>query len=156
MVQTKQNYSIFLYAIIVGIVGGITTLFLLTFSYYFHFITISPKFLLRFFDESVRSMWLDIAFLVIIFIVGSIVAAIVYTLILKKKRQYYWGLYYGVFLFLFTFGLIHPIIFSEPWIYTEGAATVITLFCLFVLYGIFIGYSISYEYEEFEQGFGEI
>ena len=154
MEQKNQNQSIYVYAIVVGIVGGLTTLFLLTFSYYFHFIKISPKFLLRFFNEDLRSLWLDIIFLICIFIIFSIIAAIIYTLILKKKRQYYWGMFYGVFLFIFTFGFIHPILFQEPLITKEGAATVITLFCLFILYGIFIGYSISYEYEEMEQGFG--
>src|SRR5690606_24636211 len=106
-----------------------------------------------YFSDGLRSFWVDIILVSLIFIIFSVIASLIYSLLFRKKSEYYWGLFYGVLLFLLIFGLVHPIFFQETWIMYENIATFITLFCLFLLYGVFIGYSISYEYEEIQQGF---
>lgn len=148
-----MDSSFVLFIIIVGIVGGIISLFLFTFCFYFNFVTINPNFVLRYFSDGLRSFWVDIILVSLIFIIFSVIASLIYSLLFRKKSEYYWGLFYGVLLFLLIFGLVHPIFFQETWIMYENIATFITLFCLFLLYGVFIGYSISYEYEEIQQGF---
>ena len=154
MTETKTDSSFVIFIIIVGMVGGIVSLFLFTFCFYFNFITINPKFVLRYFSDGLRSFWVDILLLIVIFMLFSVVVSLIYSLLFRKKNEYYWGLIYGVLMFLLVFGLVHPLFFQETLIINEKVSTFITMFCLFLLYGVFIGYSISYEYEQIEQGFG--
>lgn len=54
---------------------------------------------------------------------------------------------YGIVLFFIVFFILNPL-FPGIKPFTElKRDTVITSICLYIVYGIFIGYSISYEYQ---------
>lgn len=56
------------------------------------------------------------------------------------------GIIYGGLLWLVTFFLIQPLFPYTKQIMELSLDTIISTICLFVLYGTFIGYSISYDY----------
>ena len=81
------------------------------------------------------------------FIVMSVIASLVYVLILRKIKGPWPGMIYGVLWWgaLYIAGswmFLQQRPFRLPW------NTVITEFCLFLLWGLFIGYTIAIEYTD--------
>jgi hypothetical protein len=87
--------------------------------------------------------------LVSIVILGllSIAVAFLYYALLKKFNSLWIGLGYGILLFLFVFFLLNPLFPGIKPVTDLSRDTIITSVCLYSIYGIFIGYSISYEYQ---------
>ncbi|MCY9128778.1 YqhR family membrane protein, partial [Bacillus spizizenii] len=78
----------------------------------------------------------------------SIGAAFLYFLLLKRLKTMWPGVLYGLLLWLLVFFVFNPI-FPDVRAVTElKADTVITTICIYLLYGLFVGYSISFEYNE--------
>lgn len=82
------------------------------------------------------------------FIVFSIICAVLYTLLLRKMRGPWPGLLYGVWWWAIVFGILSPIYKLTPPLRVLGWTSLISEFCLYLLWGIFIGYTAATEYTE--------
>lgn len=78
----------------------------------------------------------------------SIGGAFLYYLLLKRLKTMWPGMLYGLLLWLLVFFVFNPI-FQDVRAVTElKSDTIITTICIYLLYGLFVGYSISFEYNE--------
>ncbi|MFP7695520.1 YqhR family membrane protein, partial [Bacillus subtilis] len=118
-------------------------------AYLFHFSEISPNMILQPF---VLGEWkkhgLGTVISIILIGVISIGAAFLYFLLLKRLKTMWPGILYGLVLWLLVFFVFNPI-FPDVRTVTELTSdTIITTICIYLLYGLFVGYSISFEYNE--------
>lgn len=131
-----------------GFIAGVGGALLGYFAYSFHFSKINPDLILDIFRGDWKDGWLGLIVATILYGILSIGVAFLYYAILKQKRSIIWGAVFGLILFLLIFFLLYPIFPSLDRITEYDFETITTEVCLFLLYGIFIGYSISYEYNE--------
>lgn len=81
----------------------------------------------------------------------SIGVAFLYRLTLQKLSTIWPGIIFGIVLWGITFLLLHPIFPSLKPMKELDEVTIVATLALFIIYGVFIGYSISFEYEEMER-----
>lgn len=79
------------------------------------------------------------------FIAMSIVAAIVYWLVLGTLRGPWPGLAFGAGWWGLFYALLGPMIGAVQPLRTVGWVSIVTDFCLYLVWGLFIGYSIAFE-----------
>ena len=152
--QNKQKKPIGLFGkmIIIGLAGGIIWSALAVVLHYFNFAEVAPKtFLLR---PWLQTEWTDNweGHLLSIFLSGiiSLIPAIIYYSLLKKINSMWVGVGYGIVLWGLLFLLLQPLLPLTVPITELSADTIVTTLCIFILYGTFIGYSISYDYHDME------
>lgn len=117
--------------------------------YYFKFTTVLPAFLVEpFFKKSFMHSWSGHWTGLAAFTAYSIVAALVYTAVLLKLRGAWPGVLFGVLWWGLTFGFIGPFTGMLPPFRNLSFDTHVTEACRFVLWGVFIGYSISLEFHD--------
>ncbi|WP_454191917.1 YqhR family membrane protein [Paenibacillus sp. Marseille-Q7038] len=124
--------------------GGIQWVF-----YIFHFTVIPTGFIAEpFFKHSfiysAPGQWLGWAF----FIGFSILATLLYILTLRKLRGPIPGLLYGIVWWFLIFMWPGPILGMVKPITEVTWDTIYAEFCLFLLWGLFIGYSVAVEYTD--------
>ncbi|WNS74193.1 YqhR family membrane protein [Bacillus sp. DTU_2020_1000418_1_SI_GHA_SEK_038] len=149
--QTDQNHddkpmSFLTLVILTGLIGGILWSGIGYFTHFINLTEIHPKVIL---DPWTIGDWKDswLGTVISLLIIGaiSIVAALIYYALLRKFLNIWVGIFYGIFLFLLVFFVLNPI-FPGINPYNElERNTIITSICLYVLYGVFVGYTISYE-----------
>ncbi|WP_342665447.1 YqhR family membrane protein [Paucisalibacillus globulus] len=137
-------------SLLTGFIGGILASILGFLMYYFNFMEVSAKsYLLR---SWTTAGWTDtwLGELVTIMIVGilSIGVALVYYGVLKKINSIWTGMIYGLILWAIVFVVLQPIFSKIPNLVEMEIKTIVSALCLYILYGIFIGYSISFDYQE--------
>lgn len=148
-----QQGGLFLRTLFIGFVGGVLGSALLAFAYYFSFVEAAPKsYLLKTWLEAA---WVDrlSGHLVAIFISGllSMIPAVVYFLLFRKINSMWAGIFFGIFLWVVLFFVFQPLIPTVKPIFEQKADTWITTLCTFVLYGLFVGYSISFDFYEMKR-----
>ncbi|RDU35141.1 hypothetical protein DRW41_19540 [Neobacillus piezotolerans] len=133
--------------LLTGLWGGLIWSFIGQIGYYFHFTKIAPRVVLGPWAlGSWKNGWLGTLVAIVLIGIVSIGASFIYAALLKKRDGLLSGIIYGVLLFLLIFFLLNPMF---PGISPFGAIdknTLVTSICLFILYGVFIGYSISWDY----------
>lgn len=148
MIQRLHHVYFWMRTFIVGIFGGIFfSLFFIVLSF-FHMIEIKPKNIVQPFYKERFTFLLEfptLTFIVIVTIISCLVA-IVYALLFKKKMSLLIGAIYGfifwVLLYFFLpYFLTHYVTLEQVSFDSHVASS-----CLFILYGAFIGYSISFSY----------
>jgi uncharacterized membrane protein YagU involved in acid resistance len=82
------------------------------------------------------------------FTLFSIVAAFIYMNTLWKQPGPWWGISYGAVWWCLLYLLIGPLAGMTYWINDLDVNSVISDFCLFLVWGMFIGYSIAVEYTD--------
>ncbi|MEK8132770.1 YqhR family membrane protein [Paenibacillus filicis] len=147
--ETRKKTGKWSFALYIGVFAGILWGGLKIIESYFHFTTLPPGFMLEpfFLHEyltSVAGYWLGWG----AFTLFSIVASLLYALLMAKTRGPWFGIGYGVAWWVFIFLLIGPLTGMTKWIAYMDLNTVLSDFCLFVLWGLFIGYSISFEFTD--------
>jgi|SRR5690625_5113128 len=139
---------IFIRSILTGFIGGLIWSTLGIMMYYFNFTEVDPKkFVLRPW-KSVEwtDGWIGDIVTIVILAILSIIGAIIYYFLLKKVYSIWMGVIYGIIIWTITFLLVQPLFPNTKQLLELSNATIISTICLFVLYGTFIGYSISYDY----------
>lgn len=113
----------------------------------FHFTKVNQAFLLDPFvkREVLNGFYWQVSGLAA-FIGMSIVAALLYVLILGRLKGPWPGLWMGIAWWAVFYIALGPIIGAVPPIRTIGWNSIITDFCLFMVWGLFIGYSIAFEF----------
>lgn len=152
--NNQQNYkgSIFIDTLIIGFTGGILFSLGMQIAYFFNLLDFSPKFILTSWTNLAWvDGWLGIVMSVLLFGVLSILAALIYYALLKTIQSPFAGMLYGLLLWLLLLFILRPMFPDFPSYADMNAKTIITSVCLFILYGYFIGYSISYEHQEFHK-----
>lgn len=131
-----------------GLFGGIFWGTVGFFAYYFNFTEIRPNVILEPWAlGDWKKGWLGTVISIILLGVFSVVAAFIYYAGLKKFKGFWFGIGYGIVLFLLVFFILNPLFPGIKPFNDLNRDTIITSICLYILYGIFIGYSINYEYQ---------
>ncbi|OMF34237.1 hypothetical protein BK133_13040 [Paenibacillus sp. FSL H8-0548] len=82
------------------------------------------------------------------FIILSIVAALLYKFTLGRLRGPWPGVLYGAVWWAILFIAVGPMLGIMEVISKVGWNTIYTEFCVFLLWGVFIGYSIAFEFTD--------
>jgi hypothetical protein len=150
--QNKQEDSstILGRSLLTGFIGGILASLLGLFMYYFNFMEVSAKsFLLRSWTTAGwTDTWLGELLTILLIGILSIGVALVYYGIFKKIYSLWMGVVYGLILWGIVFFVLQPIFSNVPSIGEMEVQTIISTACLYILYGTFIGYSISFDYHD--------
>ncbi|MEI5908110.1 YqhR family membrane protein [Bacillus spongiae] len=147
--QKEKPIPFLLNVVLTGFIGGVLWSGIAYFTYIFHFTTISPNI---FFEPWAAGEWKDSWIGILLSIIGygivSIGAALIYYGLFRKLRSMWVGAAYGIGLFLIVILLLNPLFKSMKSLTELDINTLITCVCIYLLYGVFIGFSISYEEEE--------
>ncbi|WP_052401153.1 YqhR family membrane protein [Oceanobacillus jeddahense] len=136
-----------------GFIGGVLFSLLASAMYYFNFLEVNPKsyLLTSWVSNAWTDTWLGVLFTTILAGVVSLLVAFLYYLVFRKIKYMWVGIVYGFILWTILFLLFRPIFSDIPAVMEWSLNTWITTICLFILYGTFIGYSISYDYMDSKQ-----
>ncbi|MFC4808370.1 YqhR family membrane protein [Paenibacillus sp. GCM10023250] len=128
-----------------GLIWGATRWLL----YLIHFTKVLPGFLADpFFRQSfLKTGWGHLVGLGC-FIVFSIVAALIYKAVLGRIAGPWPGLFYGLFWWLVLFAAAGPMLGLFPAFNKIGYDTIFTELALYLVWGIFIGFTIAFEYTD--------
>ncbi len=136
--------------LVVGFVGGVLASFLGIVAHYFHVMDFSPKFILTSWsNQAWVKEWQGFLITILLFGILSIVIAFLYYFLLKKMKSMIAYILFGIICWLLFLLIFSPMFKDLPGLTKMSANSIITSLCIFVLYGVFIGYSISFDYKEF-------
>ncbi|RDW19168.1 hypothetical protein CWR48_08955 [Oceanobacillus arenosus] len=139
--------------LLTGFIGGLFWSLVGVIMSYFNFTEVSPRtYILR---PWLRLAWTDgwIGDVISILIIGifSIVTALIYLVLFKKVYSMWMGLAFGAILWGIVFYLLQPIFPTVPSLPELNWNSILSTLCLYMLYGIFIGFTISYNYQELKR-----
>ncbi|QKY69310.1 YqhR family membrane protein [Lentibacillus sp. CBA3610] len=150
--QNKQEepLSILSRSLLTGFIGGLIGGFFGIVLYFFNFSEVAPKsYLLR---SWLTADWIDswLGSVLSILMIGilSLATAFIYFLLFKRINSLWMGAAYGLALWFIVFYIIQPIFPNIPHLTDLKLITIVSTICLYILYGTFIGFSISYDYLE--------
>jgi len=139
----------FVFSIVVGFFAGLFWGFTRWLTAGFGFTTVPQAFLA---DPFVRRTVLAGAgwqwFGLLLFIVMSIIAALVYWVVLGRLSGPWPGILFGAAWWAMLFLAFGPQVGLVEPLRKLGWQTIITEFCLYLVWGLFIGYSIAFEYHD--------
>ncbi|GKU81153.1 YqhR family membrane protein [Niallia sp. NCCP-28] len=149
--QHEKPMSFIALVIWTGMIGGIVWSSIGYFAYYLNFTEIPVNILLEpwALGEWKRG-WLGTSISIIVLGALSTGAAFAYYLALRKFKKIYISIGFGLALFALVFIVLNPIFPSMDPFLKLNRDTLITSACLYVLYGVFVGYTISYEESEIQ------
>lgn len=147
--QREKPMSFLMLTVITGLFGGILWSSLAYLAYIFNFTEIRPNVIL---EPWALGKWKDewLGTVISIMAIGlfSIGAALVYYAVMRKINSIWAGAAFGLGLFLAVFYVLNPIFPGIKPFWDLSKNTLITSACVYILYGVFVGYSISYEENE--------
>ncbi len=150
--KDERQFSFTGRVLTIGFVGGVFWSLIGYGVYMLNFTKIRPALVL---SPWVVGDWKDKALgdWIGIFIIGllSMLVAVIYKVVLAKFKHMVTGVLYGIALWLIVFYLLRPMFPGLKPIQELGTNTLVTTLCLYVLYGLFIGFSISFEYDELQK-----
>ncbi|MGG0238498.1 YqhR family membrane protein [Bacillus rhizoplanae] len=142
----KQEQSVTKKIAQIGVFGGLFWGAVWYFLHIFSFTDAGPNYLLLPFalGNWKEGVWGNVAAIVCMGIL-SIVVAFVYKVALSKFEGVIPGVIYGLIwwgILFFVIGSVAPVIRSAL---EMSRTTIVTTACIFILYGVFIAYSVSFE-----------
>ena len=140
-INRKWSYSISI-GLSAGFIWGIyfLSVYLLKFS------KIGPSFLSKpLINPEYITKWQGQLVGIVIFILFTIISALVYTLLFSRFKGPAFGVLYGAILWVFIFYILNPLFNLTLSVKELGLYTNSVMISLFILTGFFIGYSISIE-----------
>lgn len=134
---------------ITGFVGGVFWGFIGLVCYYFNFTELNPLMILEpWIDGGWKDSWLGVVISLLLLGIFGIIAAFLYQWVLSNFLSIWVPILYGALLFFFVFYVLNPLFPNLNPLRELQGNTIITTFCLYVLFGVFVGYSISYDKRE--------
>ncbi|AZK47048.1 YqhR family membrane protein [Paenibacillus lentus] len=117
--------------------------------YFFSFTVILPGYLAEPFFKT-RFLQTQGGYYVgwLFFILFSIIAALLYTLLFRRLKGPYPGILYGIIWWGIIFIVVGPMFGMMKPISELPSSTLISEFCLYLLWGLFIGYTAAMEYTD--------
>ena len=147
--EEKPRTNKWKFAVYIGFFAGIIWGGVTLIGNYFHLTLLPPGFLIEpFFSHSYLMTAHGYIMGWLAYIVASIMAALLYTAFFAKAKGPWYGIGYGLFWWCVIFLLIGPVSGMTSWIGAMDWNSLITELCLFVVWGMFIGYSISFEFTD--------
>lgn len=149
--QNKQEKPLSFIGMVIatGFSGGILWSGIAYICYMFSFTKLEPNIILEpWAVGNWKETWLGILISIVGYGLISIGVALVYYALLRKLKSMWVGVGYGIALMLGVFVILNPLFPSMKGLTETDYNTLITLACIYILYGVFIGYSISYEENE--------
>lgn len=138
-----------MYALYIGFFAGLIWGTFKILLYLIKFTKVIPAFLAEpFFKNDFLKSWNGHFIGLLFFIVFSISAALLYTVLFLKWKGPWIGLAYGMAWWAVLYLLIGPVSGMVKPVNRLDANSLITDMCLFALWGVFIGFSISYEFTD--------
>lgn len=152
--KNRTNYgehitNPFLFAVQTGFFAGLIWGMTRWIFHQMNFTTELPGFLLepflrRSFLMTVWGGWTGLAG----FILFSIIAALLYQVVLGRLRGPWPGVGYGLLWWFIIFICIGPQLSMTKQVTVAGWNTFYTELCVFILWGVFIGYTIAFEFTD--------
>ncbi|MFN2745376.1 MULTISPECIES: YqhR family membrane protein [Bacillus] len=135
-----------------GFFGGLIWGTIGELAYLFKFSEVNPNMILQpFVIGDWKNGFLGTVISILLIGVISIGAALIYFGCLKQVKGIWGGMAYGVVLWLIVFYLFNPMFPDVRTVPELKRETVVTTLCIYLLYGLFVGYSISFEYNELNE-----
>lgn len=132
----------------IGFIGGIFWGAIGILLHYFNFTSLHPKsFVLQSWtNANWTDKWQgDVVTLLLLGVISVGIAALYY--VFFRKINLMWvGVLYGAALWLIFYLLIYPLFPDMKPLADLKIDSIVTTICVFILYGLFIGYSISYDF----------
>ncbi|MEH6940362.1 YqhR family membrane protein [Bacillus sp. JJ722] len=132
-----------------GFIGGLFWSALGQLAYYFHFTDIGPKVI---FMGWVSDKWakgfLGTVIALLLYGLVSILVAFLYYAFLRKVRSLSATILFGVAIWAIAHFVFVPFSPGMKAITDMDLNTLVTTLCLYILYGVFIGVSVSFDYSE--------
>ena len=118
-------------------------------EYYLKFTTVVPGFLVEpFYVHGYLTQWQGLVIGYMSFILLSMIASMIYIGLFSHVKGSLLGMLYGVAWWCLLFLLAGPLLGMLEPINHYNWDTIITEFCLFLVWGLFIGYTIALEFTE--------
>jgi len=150
--QKEQPMSMLAKVMITGFVGGILWSLIGYLAYIFNFTTISPNLVLTPF--AIGDWKYDtIGNIIGVFFNGlvAVIVALLYYAFFKNFKSFWSSIVFGVALWAVVFYLLTPIFPNIKSVQKLDLNTNVTMICIYILFGVFVGYSISFEYNELKE-----
>lgn len=147
--ENKQSQeSLLTRAVIVGFVGGLgSSIFSIAINLFnFSQVALKSYLFIPIIHKKWPNIWVSHLSSIIIAAAISVLIALVYYALLRRLNSIWIGMLYGVILWLIVFLLVMPLYPNGDDIKSLNKDTIVSTICIFVLYGTFIGYSISHDY----------
>ncbi|MDP5275683.1 YqhR family membrane protein [Chengkuizengella axinellae] len=145
--QNKKRTNRFTFALNLGFFAGFIWGLVHQAFYYLTFTKISSSFLAEpFFKHKFIDSWPGFFTGLLFFILFSIICAFIYTLLFSKVKGAWLGIVYGLFWWANLYLWIGPMTGMMKWINNMDINSIISGVCLFILWGIFIGYTVAIEF----------
>jgi hypothetical protein len=145
----EKPMSLLMMSVITGLFGGIFWSGIGYLAYLLNFTKIHPRVIIEPWTiGDWKHGWLGTVISIVLIGIISIGVALLYYLLLRKFARMYIGMAVGLVLFLLVFLVLNPIFPGIDPLTKLDRNTIITSICLYVLFGVFVGYSISYEANE--------
>ena len=136
----------------IGFIGGLFWGLIGYFSFYFNFINFGPALaLMPWALGDWKNTYIGQIVGIVVIALLSILVAFLYKIIFQKIFNIWLPILFGLGLWAVVFLLLNPIFPGLKSVNNLDINSIITSVCLYILYGLFIGYSISYEYAERQQ-----
>jgi len=137
-------------SLLTGFAGGIFWSLIGSVLAYFKFMEFTPKALLvrSWLRTSWSGKWPGDLLALILAGLLSILVAVIYFVLFRKLASMWIGAVYGIIIWGVVFFLVLPLIKHLPSIAQLNKQSIITTLCLYLLYGVFVGFSISYDYKD--------
>ncbi len=155
--QLEQNkhetpMTILSRSLLTGFIGGVIWSAFGTVLYFFNFSQVAPKsfVLSSWFHADWIDTWLGNIIAILVIGIISIAVALVYFLLFKKAKSVWMGVAFGIILWGAIFYVLNPIFTTVPSVQKLDIDTIVSSLCAYILYGTFIGYSISYDYHDLQ------
>ncbi|GBF11018.1 YqhR family membrane protein [Tepidibacillus sp. HK-1] len=150
--STRVRKKKFHMAISIGISAGILWGLMSLVMYYLQFTDVGPSifakpFLNPDYDLKWQGHFVGVGF----FIFYALIAAFLYAKFLAKYKSPWVGIAYGLALWAFVFIVLNPLLNLTKPLKELGWNTNSVMFSLFILIGLFIGYSLSAEFNNQEE-----
>jgi uncharacterized membrane protein YagU involved in acid resistance len=137
------------YAVQIGFFAGVIWGAVRWLFYYFGFTDVLPGFLVEpFFKHDFLNGTAGYFIGYASFIVMSIVAALIYVLFAKRLRGPWPGVLFGLVWFVLIYLLLGPMVGMLKPLGVNDWDSIWTDFSIFVLWGVFIGYTITLEFTD--------
>lgn len=135
--------------VLIGFIGGLFWSALGQLSHYFNFTEIAPMIVLSSWKaNSWTDGYLGIIISILICGLAGIAAAFLYYWILRKQDKLFVCIIFGALLWLLVHLVLVPVFPTMPTIREMDFNTIVTTLCLYILFGVFVGVSVSFDESE--------
>ncbi|RRJ66482.1 hypothetical protein EHV15_28820 [Paenibacillus oralis] len=145
----RERTNIWFYSLEIGFFAGLIWGAVKGLFYFLRFTTVVPGYLVEpFFKRSFLHSQAGYYVGWLFFIVFSILATLIYTLLFRKLKGPGPGILYGIVWWGLIFGILGPMFGMTRPLLELSRDTLISEFCLYLLWGLFIGYTTAEEYTD--------